>query len=153
MSTNNLTELNELIYAGAKLVNNKISVPLKNTKRNSKYVWKIWLERQINIQEVKMKRQRNNAGTCWDEKKKSHSTIKTKNKLKEITGEGRKTKKISSQNKTKQTEQDIPKQRKLFSQQVGWLLVWILWHINHCRLFNAKYIFIQIVSSISNNSV
>ena len=28
-----------------------------------------------------------------------------------------------------------------------------LWHINLCRLFNAKPIFIQIISSISNNSV
>ena len=32
-------------------------------------------------------------------------------------------------------------------------LVWVLWHINHCRLFNAKSIFIHINSSISNNSV
>ena len=30
---------------------------------------------------------------------------------------------------------------------------WFLWHINLCRLFNAKSIFIQIISSISNNSV
>ena len=29
----------------------------------------------------------------------------------------------------------------------------VLWHINHCRLFNAKYIFIHINSSISSNSV
>ena len=29
----------------------------------------------------------------------------------------------------------------------------VLWHINHCRLFNAKSIFIHINSSISNNSV
>ena len=29
----------------------------------------------------------------------------------------------------------------------------VLWHINHCRLFNAKSIFIQINSSIPNNSV
>ena len=38
---------------------------------------------------------------------------------------------------------------------VGWLVVgvWILWHINLCRLFNPKSIFIQIISSISNNSV
>ena len=32
-------------------------------------------------------------------------------------------------------------------------LVMYLWNINLCRLFNAKSIFIQIVSSISNNSV
>ena len=33
------------------------------------------------------------------------------------------------------------------------LFVWVLWHIKICRLFNAKSIFIQISSSISNNSV
>ena len=33
------------------------------------------------------------------------------------------------------------------------LFVWVLWHINFCRLFDAKLIFIQINSSISNNSV
>ena len=35
-------------------------------------------------------------------------------------------------------------------------LVWfglVLWHINHCRLFNAESIFILINISISNNSV
>ena len=35
-----------------------------------------------------------------------------------------------------------------------WLFVfWVCWHINLCKLFNAKCIFIQINSSISNNSV
>ena len=29
----------------------------------------------------------------------------------------------------------------------GCLFVWVLWHINLCRLFNAKSIFIQIISS------
>ena len=27
----------------------------------------------------------------------------------------------------------------------GWLVVWALWHINLCRLFNAKSIFMKIV--------
>ena len=31
----------------------------------------------------------------------------------------------------------------------GWLVGGFLWHINFCRLFNAKSIFMQIVSSIS----
>ena len=35
----NFTELKKLIYTGEKLVCNKISVPLKNTKRNTKIVW------------------------------------------------------------------------------------------------------------------
>ena len=29
----------------------------------------------------------------------------------------------------------------------------VLWHINICRLFNDKFIFRQVISSISNNSV
>ena len=33
------------------------------------------------------------------------------------------------------------------------LFAWTLWHINICRLFNAKCIFIQISYSISNNLV
>ena len=35
----------------------------------------------------------------------------------------------------------------------GWLVGWFLLHINLCRLFNAKSIFMQVISSISNNSV
>ena len=34
-----------------------------------------------------------------------------------------------------------------------WLVSWVWWHISLCRLFNAKSIFIQIICSISNNSV
>ena len=33
------------------------------------------------------------------------------------------------------------------------LFVWVLWHINHCRLFFAESLFIQIRSYNSNNSV
>ena len=33
-------------------------------------------------------------------------------------------------------------------EPVGWLVGWILWHINLCRLFIAKSIFIRIISSI-----
>ena len=36
---------------------------------------------------------------------------------------------------------------------VSWLVDRVLWHINLCKLFNAKSMFIQIISSISNNSV
>ena len=42
--TNNITELNELIYAGAKLVCEKIRIPLKSMKKNQnqdgKFDWK-----------------------------------------------------------------------------------------------------------------
>ena len=36
VSTNYITELNELIYAGAKLVCEKIGIPSKSTKKRSK---------------------------------------------------------------------------------------------------------------------
>ena len=38
ISTNNIMELNRLIFAGAKLVSDKIGVPLKNTNK-----YKTWM--------------------------------------------------------------------------------------------------------------
>ena len=32
-----------------------------------------------------------------------------------------------------------------WNKVIGWLVVWVLWHINLCRLFNAKSIFMKIV--------
>ena len=34
ISTNNIAELNELIYAGAKVIHEKIGIPSKSTKKN-----------------------------------------------------------------------------------------------------------------------
>ena len=45
--TNNITELNELIYAGTKLVCEKIGIPSKSTKKQSKLGWETRLETQI----------------------------------------------------------------------------------------------------------
>ena len=80
----NITKLNELIYAGAKLVCKKIRVPLKNTNRNSKPGWEIRLETKIrNLQQqAKMIKKRKNAGTC-DTKEKAIQ-IKLTIQLKEI---------------------------------------------------------------------
>ena len=39
ITTNNITELNELIYAGAKLVCENIGIPPKSTKKQSKPGW------------------------------------------------------------------------------------------------------------------
>ena len=41
ISTNNITEWNELIYAGVKLVSEKIGIPSKSTKEKSKSGWEI----------------------------------------------------------------------------------------------------------------
>ena len=63
ISTNNITELNELIYAGAKLVCEKIGIPLKNTKEKSKPGGEFWLETQIeNLRkQLKVIKQKKNA--------------------------------------------------------------------------------------------
>ena len=73
ISTNNITELNKLIYAGAKLACEKIGIPSKSTKEKSKPGWEIWLETQIkNLRkQAKMIKQRKNAGTCRDKKEKA----------------------------------------------------------------------------------
>ena len=42
----NITKMNELIYAGAKLDNNKICILLRNLNRNAKPRWKLRLEGQ-----------------------------------------------------------------------------------------------------------
>ena len=63
---NNITELNEQIYAWEKLVCDKIGVLLKNTSINLKPGCEIRLETQMrNLrQQAKTIRQRENAGAC-----------------------------------------------------------------------------------------
>ena len=66
ISTNNITELNELIYVGAKLFCEKIGIPSKSTKKKSKPGSEIRLETQIkNLRKLaKMIKQKNDAGIC-----------------------------------------------------------------------------------------
>ena len=45
--TNNITELNELVYAGAKLVCKNIGIPTKSMKKQQKPGWEFRLESQI----------------------------------------------------------------------------------------------------------
>ena len=61
--TNNITDLNELIYAGAKLVCENIGIPSKNTKAKSKPGWEFRLETQIeNLRkQLKVVKQKKNA--------------------------------------------------------------------------------------------
>ena len=43
----NITELNELIYVGAKLARDKTGVPQRNPNRNTKSEWEIRLKGQV----------------------------------------------------------------------------------------------------------
>ena len=61
--TNNITDLNELIDAGAKLVCENIGIPSKNTRAKSKPGWEFRLETQIkNLRkQLKVVKQKKNA--------------------------------------------------------------------------------------------
>ena len=81
-----ITKLNELIYAGAKLVSEKIGVLLKSMKEKSKCGWEIWLETQIRKlwKQAKKIKQRKNVETCWKKKKEKATQEKIAIQLKEI---------------------------------------------------------------------
>ena len=108
--TNNITELNELIYAVAKLVCANIGFPSKSTKKLSKPGWEIRLESQIKKlrKQARMIRKR---GAEIRGKKEQATLGKIAVQLEEIN-QRRKIKEISTKSKTIQTKQDIPKQRK-----------------------------------------
>ena len=71
--TNYITEVNELIYAGAKLVCGKIGIPLKSKKKKSKPEWEIRLETQMkNLRkQARMIKQKRDAEICGNRNEKS----------------------------------------------------------------------------------
>ena len=73
ISTNNVTELKELIYAGAKLVCKKIGIPSKSMKGKSKPGWEFRLQTQIkNLRkQAKIIKQKKDAGIIRNRKKKT----------------------------------------------------------------------------------
>ena len=75
--TNNITDLNELIYAGAKLVCEIIGIPSKNTKAKSKPGWEFRLEIQIENQrkQLKVVKQKKNAEINRKEKTTQKLTV------------------------------------------------------------------------------
>ena len=70
---NDITELNELIYAGAKLVCEKTGIPSKSTKEKSKPGWELRLETQIrNLRkQAKMIKQKKAHGIIRNRKEKA----------------------------------------------------------------------------------
>ena len=108
----NITELNELIDAGAKLVCEKIGITKKKIK-----TWRGNSTGNADKTSTKTNQKgkgntRKNNNTTWG------------NKL-ESTGERRNIKEISPKRKTIQTKQDIPKQRKEIQPTS-----WGRWHEN-----------------------
>ena len=102
--TNKINELNELIYAGAKLVYEKIGIPSKSTKKKSKPGWEIRLETQIK----KITETGQNGKRCNIREKKGKGNARKNNTTRgnkpESTGEGREIKKISTKGKIIETK-------------------------------------------------
>ena len=73
ITTNNITELNDLIYAGAKLVCGKIGVSSKKTKKESKIRGEIRVETQVRKQrqQAKILKQAKNLRLCSDKQRKA----------------------------------------------------------------------------------
>ena len=64
ISTDNITKLNELIYAGAKLISNKIGILLRNPNRNTKPGLEMRLEGQMKkLKQAKLQRMVKHTGT------------------------------------------------------------------------------------------
>ena len=71
ISTNNKTEINELIYARVKLFCENIGIPSKSTKKISKPGWEIRLETQIkNLQKQAKMIKHKDAGIYWNKREK-----------------------------------------------------------------------------------
>ena len=108
ISTNNITKLKQLIYAGAKLVCEKIGIPSKITKEKSKPEWEFRLETQIkNLRkQLKVIKQKKNAGINRNRKKdsigKTYNT--TWGNIPESSGKRRKIEEISTKGKAIQTK-------------------------------------------------
>ena len=120
--TNNITELNELIYAGAKLVCEKIGIYSKSTKKQSKPGWEIRLETQIKNQR-KQARKIQKRGAETTGKKEQATWGKITVQLEEINQkvlvkEGR-LKRYQQRVKQYRKKQEFPKQRKKILSTIG----------------------------------
>ena len=98
---NSITELNNLIYTGAKLVGGKVEFPLKNKIRKSKPGWEIRLEKKDKKSATTSKHDKTEEKyEMLGRRGKSNSaTIKdtTRRDKSEGKGERRRTKKIPRQ--------------------------------------------------------
>ena len=68
ISAGNITDLNELIYAGAKLVCDEIGIPLRNTNRNTKPGCEIRLEELVHKQRQAKRQMKSILGSVEKEK-------------------------------------------------------------------------------------
>ena len=118
--TNNITELNELFYEGAKLVCEKIGIPSKSTKKQSKPRWEIRLETQIKKTtktSPKDKKERR-----WNKREKGTGNMgknTTWGNKPDSTAQRKKIKEISTKSKTTQKNRTFQNNERKFYQQLG----------------------------------
>ena len=122
--TNNITELNNLIYAGAKLVCDRIGAPLRNTNRetnrNTKAGWEFRLEEQIKQLRQQTNTLNRNTNTHLAKKVKRQHQIKleeVKQKISAIEGRLKRYRERTKQYKQNRTFQN--NENKFYEQING----------------------------------
>ena len=122
LPTNNITELNELIYAGAKLDCENIGIPSKSTKKQSKPGWEIRLETQIKKQrkQARMIRKR---GTEIIRKKKQVTwgkiTVQLEEKKQKVPAKEGRLKRYRQRVKQYRQNRTFQNNERKFYQQLG----------------------------------
>ena len=124
ISTIDITELNELIYAGAKLVSEKIAIPSKSTKEESKPGWEFRLETQIKNQrkQTKMMKERKDTGICRNKKEKATQekiTIQLKKINRKVLAKEGRLKRYRQRVKQYRQNRTFQKQRKKILSTTG----------------------------------
>ena len=88
-----ITELDMLIYSGAKLVSDKIGVLIRNQRKNAKPGWEIRLERQIKKLQLQAKgvRREKYVRIYWDKKTRTKKSLKVREAINQniLAKEGR----------------------------------------------------------------
>ena len=114
--TNDIMELNDLIYVGAKLVREKIGVSMKTSWRKSTSGWELRFESLIKRLGQQARLLNRNIKNVFGKTEKAQKTeLKKKKSLRrptKNTSVRRKTKKIPRQHQTILTKLDVRKQRK-----------------------------------------
>ena len=124
ISTNNITVLNELIYAGAKLVCEIIGIPPKSTKEKSKPGWEFRQEKQIkNLRKQgKMLNQRKDNGIIRNRKEKATQeklTIQLEEINQKVLAKERRLKRYRQRVKQYRQNRTFQNDERKFYQQLG----------------------------------
>ena len=135
ISTNNITVLDELIYAGAKLVYEKTEIPLKGTKKQAKPGWEIRLETQIKNQRKQVKMVKQKELGIYGNRTQKATREKITVQLEEINQKA-----LAKEERLKRYQQRVKqyRQNRTFLQLYGFQYSYLI-RIIYLRLYGFKY--------------